>query len=342
MRFFPVNFVSAFRLYICWHRDFNSLENFLSFMNVSVAKYFRVGLKLTSLLLVLFLAVTANARTVTDETGVKLEIPDSARRILPLTPSLSETLFALGLDERIVGVTEFATYPQAARKKPKVGTFFNPNLEKILALAPDLVIVGSEHQDGKISAALKKFGIPVYRVKPVDINSIYRLISDLGEITGTLPQAHKVILQMKKRVARIERRIAGLRRQRVFYQVGIDPIVTANRQTFAADLIRRAGGILVTADNPIRYPTYAIEKIIVDAPEVIIISSMSPNTNYRRFRLSWQRWHTIPAVRNDRIYVVDSDLVDRASPRIVDGLAKMAEFIHPQAFTKQGAGRKFK
>ncbi len=294
-------------------------------------------------LLILLLPFTANARTVTDETGVKLEIPDSAQRILPLTPSLSETLFALGLDKRIVGVTEFATYPPAARKKPKVGTFFKPNLEKILALAPDLVLVGSEHQDGKTSAALKNFGIPVYRVQPVDLNSIYRLISDLGDITGTLPQAQKVILRMKKQVAAIERRIAGLRPQRVFYQVGIDPIVTANRQTFAADLIRRAGGILVTADNPVRYPTYAIEKIIIAAPEVIIISSMSPNTNYRRFRLSWQRWRTIPAVRNDRIYVVDSDLVDRPSPRIVDGLAKMAEFIHPRAFAQPGlAGRRHK
>ncbi len=297
-------------------------------------RYFGIGLAFLCLFLILLLPVIAFTRTVTDETGVTLTIPDSPQRILPLTPSLSETLFALGLDDRIVGVTEFATYPKAARKKPKVGTFFNPSLEKILALEPDLVIVGSEHQDGKTSAALKQFGIPVYRVKPVDLNSIYRLISNLGEITGTLKRAHKVILKMKKQVAMIERRVAGLRPQRVFYQVGIDPIVTANRQTFAADLIHRAGGILVTADNPIRYPTYAIEKIIVDAPEVIIISSMSPNTNYQRFRLSWQRWRTIPAVRNDRIYVVDSDMVDRPSPRIVDGLAKMAEFIHPEAFAK--------
>ena len=303
-------------------------------MTTPFGNYLRNWLKLFCLFLILIMPVAVNARTVVDETGVTLEIPNSPQRILPLTPSLSETLFALGLDDRIVGVTEFATYPPAARKKPKVGTFFNPSLEKILSLEPDLVIVGSEHQDGKTSAALKKFGIPVYRVMPVDLNSIYRLISNLGEITGTLQRAQKVILKMKKQVSMVERRVAGLPPQRVFYQVGIDPVVTANRQTFAADLIRRAGGILVTADNPIRYPTYAIEKIIVDAPQVIIISSMSPNTNYQRFRLSWQRWRTIPAVRNNRIYVVDSDLVDRPSPRIVDGLAKMAEFIHPRVFAK--------
>lgn len=296
-------------------------------------------LKLFCVLLSLLFPSLISAQTVTDETGSTLEIPDYAERILPLTPSLTETLFALGLDDRIVGVTEFATYPEATGKKPKVGTFFNPSLEKILVLEPDLVIVGSERQDAKTSAALEKFSIPVYRVKPIDLNSIYRSIKNLGEITGTSEQAQKVIAQMKKKVALVERQIAGLRPQRVFYQVGVDPIVSANKTTFAADLIRRAGGILVTADNPVRYPTYAIEKVIIDAPEVIIISSMSPNTNYDRFRLSWQRWSTIPAVVEDRIYVIDSDTVDRPAPRIVDGLAKMAEFIHPQAFSATKTGK---
>ena len=284
------------------------------------------------LLISIFLfPVVASALTVEDESGSTIEIPVRAQRILPLTPSLAEILFALGLDERIVGVTDFATYPPAARKKPRVGTFINPSLEKILALEPDLVIAGSERQDEKTNAALKHFAIPVYRIRPVDLNTIYRSISNLGEITGTLPKAQQVILGMKKKVAAVERRVAGLPRKRVFYQVGIDPIVSVNSRTFAADLIRRAGGILVTADNPVRYPNYAIERVIVDAPEVIIISSMSPNTNYQRFRKSWQRWRSIPAVRQGRIHVIDSDMVDRPSPRIVDGLARLAEFIHPQA-----------
>ncbi len=282
------------------------------------------------LMFTFLLPVAAAALTVEDESGSTIEIPARAQRILPLTPSLAEILFALELDERIVGVTDFATYPPAARKKPRVGTFMKPSLEKILALEPDLVIAGSERQDEKTYAALKHFAIPVYRIRPVDLNTIYRSITNLGEITGTLPKAQQVILGMKKKVAVVERRVAGLPRQRVFYQVGIDPIVSANSRTFAADLIRRAGGILVTADNPVRYPLYAIERVIIDAPEVIIISSMSPNTNYQSFRKSWQRWSSIPAVRQKRIHVIDSDMVDRPSPRIVDGLARMAEFIHPQ------------
>ncbi|MBN2808132.1 MAG: cobalamin-binding protein [Deltaproteobacteria bacterium] len=283
------------------------------------------------LLLVFLLPSAAAAVTVVDESGTSLEIPERAQRILPLTPSLAEILFSLGLAERIVGVTDFASYPPAAREKPRVGTFINPSLEKILALEPDLVIAGSERQDEKTNIALKHFAIPVYRIRPVDLNTIYRSISNLGEITGTLPRAQQVILAMKKKAAAVERRVAGLPRCRVFYQVGIDPVVSVNRQTFAADLIERAGGVLVTADNPVRYPRYAIERVIADAPEVIVISSMSPNTNYQRFRQSWQRWPSIPAVRQGRIYVIDSDMVDRPSPRIVDGLAQMAEFIHPTA-----------
>ena len=282
------------------------------------------------LIFIFLLPVTVLALTVEDECGNIIEIPSRAQRILPLTPSLAEILFALGLDERIVGVTDFSNYPPAAREKPRIGTFMKPNLEKILDLEPDLVIAGSEFQGAKKNAALKHFAIPVYRVRPVDLNTIYRLISNLGEITETLPRAQQVILEMKKKVAAVERRVAGLPRWRVFYQVGIDPIVSVNRQTFAADLIRRAGGILVTADNPVRYPLYTIKRVIIDAPEVIIISSMSPNTNYRRFRKSWQPWRSIPAVRQGRIHVIDSDMVDRPSPRIVDGLARLAEFIHPR------------
>jgi len=282
-------------------------------------------------LLPLLMAGAVWGRTVTDEVGTQVEIPEPAGRILPLAPSIAETLFALGLDERIVGVTEFATQPAAARKKPKVGSFFKPNLEKILALKPDLVIAGSEHQDQKIYATLHHFKIPVYRVQPVDLPTIYRMISHLGEITGTLPAAQKLILAMKKKVAAVEKRVAGRPRRRVFYQVGVDPLVAVNRHTFAADLIARAGGILVTADNPVRYPVYAVEKVIMLAPQVIIVSSMSPNTNYSRFVRSWRRWRTIPAVRTGDIYVIDSDIVDRPSPRIVEGLARLAEFIQPES-----------
>jgi len=267
-----------------------------------------------------------------DEVGNRVAVPPHPQRIIALVPSLTEILFSLGLDERVVGVTDFATYPPAARKKPKIGSFFNLNLEKIISLHPDLIVASMDGKQEKIITSLREFHLPIYRVNPKSLNDIYRSISNLGEITATLPRAHRVILSMKKRVGMVEKRVARLPRKRVFYQVGVDPIVTVNGGTFAADLIRRAGGILVTEKNPVLYPRYSIERVIADNPQVIIISSMSPTTNYRRFAGTWTKWRSIEAVRLHRVYVIDADLVDRPSPRIVQGLEKIARLLHPEAW----------
>jgi iron complex transport system substrate-binding protein len=267
-----------------------------------------------------------------DEVGNRVAVPPHPQRIIALVPSLTEILFSLGLDERVVGVTDFATYPPAARKKPKIGSFFNLNLEKIISLHPDLIVASMDGKQEKIITSLREFHLPIYRVNPKSLNDIYRSINNLGEITATLPRAHRVILSMKKRVGMVEKRVARLPRKRVFYQVGVDPIVTVNGGTFAADLIRRAGGILVTEKNPVLYPRYSIERVIADNPQVIIISSMSPKTNYRRFAGTWTKWRSIEAVRLHRIYVIDADLVDRPSPRIVQGLEKIARLLHPEAW----------
>ncbi|MBW1646449.1 MAG: cobalamin-binding protein [Deltaproteobacteria bacterium] len=299
----------------------------------------RVAVLLVFLLLLLQVPPAAG-RQVRDELGNLVAVPATPRRLVPLVPSLAEILFALGLEERIVGVTDFATYPPAARRKPKIGSFFNLNLEKIIALRPDLVVASLEGRQEGVIASLRKFGIPVYRVNPKTLVGIYRTLSNLGEITGTLPRAQQVILAMKKKVGTVERRVAGRPRQRVFYQVGVEPIITVNGKTFAADLIGRAGGILVTRDNPVLYPRYSVERVIADNPQVIIISSMSPNTNYRRLVATWKRWRSIAAVRDNRVFVIDADLVDRASPRIVQGLEQIARLLHPEAFAGAGGGRR--
>ena len=267
-----------------------------------------------------------------DEVGNQVVIPSPPQRIIPLVPSLTEVLFSLGLDKQVVGVTDFSTFPPAARKKPKIGSFFNLNLEKIISLHPDLVVASMDGKQEKIIVLLKKFHIPIYRVNPRSLNDMYRSISDLGEITGTLPRAQQVIVSMKRKVGEVERRVAHRPKKRVFYQVGVAPIVTVNGKAFAADVIRRAGGILVTEKNPVLYPRYSVEQVIADNPQVIIISSMSPKTNYRRLAGTWRKWRSIEAVRRHHIYVVDADLVDRPSPRIVFGLENIARLLHPEAW----------
>ncbi|MBN2232835.1 MAG: cobalamin-binding protein [Deltaproteobacteria bacterium] len=272
------------------------------------------------------------AAVVTDELGTEMTIPDAPRRIVALVPSVAEILFSLGLDERIAGVTDFATWPPAAKAKPRVGSFFNLNLEKIISLEPDLVIASREGRQEEIIASLREFCIPVYRVNPRSLADIYATLTGLGEITGTLERAQRVIIEMKHRAGDVTRRVAGQPMPRVFYQVGVDPIVTVNGTTFAADLIRLAGGQLVTAGNPVQYPRYPVERVIADNPQVIIISSMSPTTNYDWLVGTWKRWTAIDAVRRERIFVIDADIVDRPSPRIVEGLRRIAKMLHPEAF----------
>lgn len=267
-----------------------------------------------------------------DEMGNRVAVPSHPRRIIALSPGLAEILFSLDLDDRIVGVTDLSTFPPAARTKPKIGSFFNLNLEKIISLHPDLIVAGTVGKQEKVLVSLRKFAIPVYRVNPRSLDGMYLTISNLGVLTETLARAQQIILSMKKRVGEVERRVSHRPKKRVFYQVGFDPLVTVNGGTLAADLIRRAGGILVTEKNPVPYPDYSIERVIADNPQVIIISSMSPRTNYRRFVGTWKRWRSIEAVRLHHVYVVDADLVDRPSPRIVLGLEKIARLLHPGAW----------
>ena len=290
---------------------------------------------LFAFLFLFLLAQPVAGRQVKDELGNWVKIPDHPQRLVPLAPSIAEIMFAVGLEDRIVGVTNFTNYPPSARHKNRIGSFYNLNLEKIISLQPDLVVANLDGRQGKIIASLKKFGIPVYLVNPHTLNGIYLTLSNLGEITGNMSAAQKVILEMKKKVGLVEKLVAGLPKQRVFYQVGVDPIITVNGKTFAADLINRAGGVLVTKDNPVLYPPYSVERVIADNPQVIIISSMSPNVQYQRLVSTWKRWHSIAAVRDNRVFVVEADLVDRASPRIVQGLENIARLLHPEAFGKR-------
>ncbi|MBN2810253.1 MAG: cobalamin-binding protein [Deltaproteobacteria bacterium] len=275
--------------------------------------------------------VNAQTLVVKDELGHSVKVPAAPQRILPLAPSLAEILFALGLNERIVGVTDFTTYPEEAMTKPRVGSFINPSLEKVVALRPDLVIAGSEARFEQINVALIKLGIPCYQIKPSDLESTYRSIANLGEVTGSQEKAREVISRMRKKVAEIEAQVAGVPVKKVFYQVNVKPIISVGGKSLVADLVGRAGGLLITADIPIRYPHYSVERVIVDAPDVIVISAMAQGFNYDYFKNIWQRCESIPAVRNNQIYLIKSEIVDRASPRIIEGLAKLAEFIHPES-----------
>jgi iron complex transport system substrate-binding protein len=286
---------------------------------------------LTCILVLVNVAVAFEA-TYVDEMGRKVDIPSNPQRIVSLAPSITETLYFLNLGERIVGVTEFSDYPDEAKTKPKVGSYINLNIEKIISLRPDLIIGIADGNKKETVNALERLGYIVYVVNPRHVQDIFDTIKNIGKITGCEKRANRLVGKLMSRVNYIESRTKDMRKPRVFFQIGINPVVTVGKYTFHNDLIRMAGGLNISGEEQVKYPKYSMEEILLKAPDIIIISSMHRGGGFARKKEEWTNWKNIPAVKNGRIYVIDSDLIDHPSPRIIDGLEKLARLIHPELF----------
>jgi len=289
------------------------------------------------LVMIAALCTTAHVRAteVIDDTGSAVHIDRVPRRIVSLAPSITETLFALDLEERIAGVSQFSNYPDAAQKKPKVGSYINISIERVVALDPDLIIGTSNGNKAELLAHLRQLGFTVFVTNPLSIKGVFDTVMDIGEITGCPDRAERLVTSLRERVRAVTSRVAGLPVPRVFYQIGIDPIVSSGPDTFHDILITLAGGRNIAAVSSVCYPRYSIEEIVAEHPDIIILSSMKRGEDFETVRLKWQKWRDVPAVKHGRIHIIDSDVTDHPSPRIIDGLERMAEIIHP---TIQGAG----
>lgn len=287
-------------------------------------------MKLFLIMLVILFSQGVYAGLYIDETGREVNIPPSPKRIVSLAPSITETLFALGLGEEIVGVTTFSDYPEAAKSKPCVGSFVNISLEKVVSLNPDLIIGTADGNKKETIEQLERIGFPVYMINPASLEEIFEMILDIGSITGKDNMAKGLVSTLRERVDTVVSQTASLKKPKVFFQIGIDPIVTVGRDTLHNKLIGLGGGINISGRQTAKYPRYSIEEIIVRKPEIIILSSMKRGEDFDRIRDTWKRWKNIPAVKNNRIYILDTDLTDHPSHRIIDGLEAMARIIHPE------------
>ena len=278
--------------------------------------------------------------TFQDALGRKITLKSSPKRIIPLAPSLTEILYFLDLGEKVAGVTRFSYYPREASVKPKVGSYTNLNVEKIITLSPDLVIGTADGNKPGVVNLLEQSGIPVYIVNPRNIRQVIETIATLGRVCGIPDRGAFLAEELRLRVYRVLAKTQFLERPIVFLQINIKPIMTVNSQTFHHDLIRLAGGINMAEEEPITYPRISVEEVIRKKPGVIIISSMERGGRFEKARRYWLGWKMIPAVKNNRVHLIDSDLIDRPSPRIIRGLENIAEMIHPHVRWKKEAGRK--
>jgi iron complex transport system substrate-binding protein len=269
-----------------------------------------------------------------DEVGREAIFPFPPKRIVSLAPNITEILFSLGLDEEIVGVSIHCNFPEKAKCKVRVGSYIRLDFEKITSLNPDLIIATAAGNTRDMVDRLGKLGFPTYVIYPKNFNDILKNIAHIGQVVNREEEARVIIEGMRKRSQRIVELTNGLPRPKVFVQIGDAPIVTVGKGSFADDVIRLAGGDNIAGKEKEVYPRFGMEEILKRSPEVIVISSMNPKGDYQKILQEWNRWKTIPAVRNGRIHLIDSDLIDRPSPRVIDGLEELARVLHPEKFEK--------
>jgi iron complex transport system substrate-binding protein len=277
----------------------------------------------------------AAAKMVEDQVGRQMRVPDDPRRIVSLAPSITEIIFALGQRARLIGVTQYSNYPAEAAALPKVGSYVRLDLERIVALNPDLCIAIKDGNPKETIDRLQSLDIPVFAVNPHNLESMLQTIQKIGGILNASQKATTLVTDMRSRIQQVAILVSKTAHQpRVFIQIGISPIVSAGSNTFIDELINRAGGINVAA-GPSAYPHFSREQVLALAPDVLIITSMARSGGYEKAKADWSRLADMPAVRQKRIHTVDSDLFDRPSPRLLEALEILTRLLHPELF-KEG------
>ncbi|HUP36833.1 MAG TPA: cobalamin-binding protein [Candidatus Limnocylindria bacterium] len=281
----------------------------------------------------LLLPGAACGLTVTDQTGRRVILPGPPARIISLVPSVTETVFTIGAQDRLVGVTDFCDYPAEARRKPRVGSMISPSLEGIVALKPDLVVATTAGNRHETFDQLVRLKIPIYLVNPVSVSDVLDLIGRLGRLTDRPEPAGRLVVALRERIQAVVARVAGRPRPRVLYVLWPDPLIVPARGALVSELLGLAGGDSVTADGGPGYPRYSMEAALARNPEVILVARHDP-TGSPLARSTWERFTQVPAVSAGRLHTVDGDLMHRYGPRVVDGLEVLARLIHPGAFEK--------
>lgn len=289
----------------------------------------------SAMILVAVLAASAPvgaAVQVTDGTGRTLTLPALSRRIVSLVPGVTEMLYAIGAEDRLVGRTDFCDYPPEARSKPSVGGTVSPSLEVLVTLKPDLVVATSAGNSDETRRQLERLRVPLYLVDPHGLSDVFRTMTRLGALTEREGRAAEVVAGLERRVRAVAVRVAALPRPRVLYVVWPEPLIVPGRGAAVTELIELAGGESVSADGPEGYPRYSVEAAVARGPEVIILARHGAGTApYAREK--WERFADLPAIRAGRLHAVDGDLFHRFGPRVVDALEILARLLHPEAFT---------
>lgn len=252
-------------------------------------------------------------------------------RYISLAPSTTEILFALGLDEEIIGVSSYCNYPQKTKSKNKVGDFSRPNIEQILSLKPDYIFCTGLKQATAVGE-LRRLNLKVYVSDPIDMKELFGSIRDIGKITAREKEAEDLIKDMESQIEKVTSRVKLVplnKRPKVFIEIWNEPLMTAGRGSFIDELLTLAGGINIASDTRQAYSIFSAEEVIKRNPDCIILTYMARE---RPLKLIGERfgWKEISAVKNNRLYNdINSDILLRPGPRIVEGLKEIYKKLYP-------------
>jgi cobalamin transport system substrate-binding protein len=279
-------------------------------------------------------------REVVDETGRTVRIPQPVMRIVSLAPSMTETIYALGLQDRLVGDTDYCDYPPEAQKKQKVGGAINPSLEEIAHLRPDVVLVTRHLNTLDTVHSLDALGIPSYATDPRNVGEIIASTKRLAVVLGA-PQAGAALAEeLQHRLDVLRQKIGALPPRRVLFVVWTDPLISIGKDTFIADALRRAGAVSII-DSKQDWPQVNLEEVAHLQPEVLVFADSHGETTAQHLDVLATRpaWRILNAVR-DRNFAVISEAVNRPAPRIVTAIEELAQKLHPEAFVEKPAADK--
>lgn len=269
----------------------------------------------------------------------KVKPSHNPTRIVCLGSDITEIAFALGLGPKIVAVNSDSDYPPETAKIPKVGSFWQPSTEAIIAAKPDLVITLTFQQQQEIADSLRGMGYNVISVKIDEISELYTAISQIGKAAGVSAAADKLSSEIKNKIDYAESAYSKMPKVRVLWVVQIDPLRIAGQNSFLNTIINLAGGVNAIAPTVPKYPSIGTEEILTCNPNVIIQSAMGAsdiNSQQKSAEIFWQKYDTLPAVKNHRIYVLDSDTVLRLGPRLPQGIEMIGEYLHQQDNVQNG------
>lgn len=280
---------------------------------------------LGSLLLIVQQQALAGTLVVRDDTGLTITLTRPAQRIVSLAPHLTEILFAVGAGAQVVGTVEYSDYPSEAKRLPRVGSYVQFDMERIVAMRPDLIVAWQSGNNQAQVAQLRKMGYRVFLNEPRRILDVAASLERIGVLAGRGEQAARQSSMFRARHAELQARYSQRRPVRTFYEVWNKPLMTVSGQHLIGDVMKLCGAENVFSGLSVLTPTIDVEAVVAAAPEVIIASGMDESRP--EWLDDWRRWPNMKAVRQHHLYFVPPDLLHRHTPRILDGAEMFCEQV---------------